>query len=52
MVDFPNKGKYRVWDKSWNVVGYSDTPQHPGQLPIRFPEDWTPAQCFLEGVRD
>lgn len=45
--DFPNKGKYRLYNKSWDHVGYSDTPTHPGQQPIRYPEDWLPLECFL-----
>lgn len=50
-ASFPNKGKFRTWDKHWNPTGYADAPQYPGQQPTRFPEDWTPMQCFLEGVR-
>lgn len=45
-IDFPNKGKFRVYDKSWNHVGYADEAQYRGQLPITYPEDWTPLECF------
>jgi hypothetical protein len=52
MQDFPNRGKYRVYDRAWNRAGCSDAPQYAGQQPIRFPEEWPPARCFLEGVRE
>ena len=45
--DFPEKGRYRVWDKSWNPIGYTDEPSHAGQQPTRYPEEWTPAQCHV-----
>jgi hypothetical protein len=45
-VDFPNKGRYYAFDKQWNRSGYADTPQYPGQQPIHFPKDATPAECF------
>lgn len=38
--NFPHKGEYRTWDKSWNPSGFSSEPQHPGQQPIRFPLWW------------
>lgn len=45
--DFPEKGKYHAWTSSWEPNGLSDEPQYAGQQPIRFPLDWTPAQCAL-----
>lgn len=48
-ADFPNKGKFIVWDRHWNRTGYADVPQYPGQQPIRHPEDATPYECFLGG---
>lgn len=39
-------GKYRTY-KNWVPTGYADEPQYPGQMPIRFPEEWTPLECFL-----
>ena len=45
--DFPERGKYRAWDKSWNPIGYADEPQYRGQQPTRFPPEWSAAQCFL-----
>ena len=47
--NFPNKGKFRIYDKGWNVIGWSDEPQYSGQLPLRFPEEWSPFECFLGG---
>ena len=47
--DFPHKGEYIVWDKSWSRVGFSNVPQYAGQMPICFPEDATPLECFLGG---
>lgn len=44
---FPNEGKYKQFDRGWNHVGWADEPQYPGQRPLRFPEEWTPLQCFL-----
>jgi len=48
--DFPEKGKYRMWDKAWNPAGYADSPQYRGQQPMRFPPDWAPAMCFMAGA--
>lgn len=39
--DFPNKGRFRTWDKDWNPTGFSDEPQHRGQVPLNYPEDAT-----------
>jgi hypothetical protein len=51
--DFPEKGKYRTWDKHWNPTGYADTPHHRGQLPERFPPDALPIEAHLGGyIRD
>lgn len=45
--DFPNKGKFRTYHPDWSRAGYADEPQYPGQQPIRFPEEWTPFECFM-----
>jgi hypothetical protein len=50
--DFPEKGRYRVYSHSWNPTGYADEPQYAGQLPTRFPPEWTPFQCFIAARRD
>jgi len=47
--DFPNKGKFHAWDKSWNRIGYSDAPQYSGAQPIRFPEDATLLEIQMGG---
>lgn len=47
---FPHKGKFRRYDKQWNLLPpeqWTDEPQYPGQQPVRFPLDWTPLECFL-----
>lgn len=38
---FPHKGEFVVWDSAWNRIGYSPERQHPGQMPITYPEDAT-----------
>jgi hypothetical protein len=45
-ADFPNKGKFRTYDKAWNPTGWANEPQYVGQQPLRFPEDWKPDECF------
>jgi len=50
--DFPEKGKYRTWDKAWNPTGFTDDPQYPGQQTCRFPLDWSPAMCFMASARE
>lgn len=47
--NFPEKGKYRTWDKSWNPTGYADEPQHSGQGPIVYPPDATLLEIQLGG---
>jgi hypothetical protein len=47
--DFPNKGRYFTYSKSWDRIGYADCAQYPGHWPIRFPEDASPFECFLGG---
>jgi len=47
--DFPNKGKYVTYSSSWSRTGYSDDPQYPGQMPVTWPEDWSPWECWLGG---
>lgn len=47
--DFPNKGRFAAWSKNWDRIGYRDTPQYPGQIPVLYPEDATCFECFLGG---
>ena len=47
--DFPNKGKFRVYSSDWSQTGWANSPQYPGQMPLTFPEGWTPFECFLGG---
>jgi hypothetical protein len=47
--DFPEKGRYRTWDKNWNPTGFSDEPHHKGQPPIAYPLDASPLEAFLGG---
>lgn len=46
---FPQKGRYRAYDKQWRRIGYADVPQYRGQSPVNFPEDATPFECFVGG---
>lgn len=46
-ADFPNKGKFRTYDKDWSPNGWADVPQYSGQQSLRFPEGWSPFHCFL-----
>ncbi len=43
--DFPERGKYQIWDKSWNRVGLADAPQYSGQQPFKYPLDWPAGYC-------
>lgn len=49
--DFPHKGEYRTWDRSWNPLGYRETPQYAGQQPIRYPLDASLFEMQLGGYR-
>ena len=46
---FPHKGQYRTWDAHWNPSGYADSPQYTGAMPIKYPVDATPFECFIGG---
>ena len=45
--EFPSKGKFPIWSKSWAVVGYGDNPQYSGSQPLRYPPEWTPFMCHF-----
>jgi hypothetical protein len=47
---FPNKGKYRTYSKSWDPLGWADSPQYSGQQPLNYPEEWLPLRCFLASL--
>lgn len=47
--DFRHKGKYIVWSKTWDRIGYAAVPQYAGQMAIIHPEDATTLECFLGG---
>jgi hypothetical protein len=47
MPDFPERGLYKQWDKAWNAIDYSETPNHTGQIQCRFPPHWAPSLCFI-----
>lgn len=52
ITDFPEKGKYRRWTKSWEPDGWADEPQYAGRQPCRFPPEWSPIQCFLAAQKE
>ena len=37
-------GKYRTYDQQWNLTGFADEAQYPGQCPNTLPD-----QCPVEG---